>query len=326
MTFEYPQYFWFLTLLLFPIIWYFFKKKNSVPALAFSDTRILLDYKKPLKQYLRHSLFFLRLAAIALLILICAHPRRIKQIEKITEGIDIVIALDISGSMQATDFKPNRFEASKNIAVEFINKQEYDRIGLVVFGSESFTQCPVTQDHKTLVNLCRGIKQGIIEDGTAIGYGLATAINNLKDADTKSKIIILLTDGENNAGKVDPETAADLAVKYNIKVYTVGVGKKGFVDMPVQTFFGTAMQKVRVNIDEETLKLIAKKTGGMYFRAVDNDSLKKIYQEIDKLEKDKIREASEKETEELYLYFLIPAIFLLFLEMLLRRTYFRGLA
>ncbi|NOZ36182.1 MAG: VWA domain-containing protein [Chlorobi bacterium] len=323
MVFAHPSYFWLFLILIPMIIWYIFRKSKSQASLLYSSVNVFDNIKKPLKYYLRHLLFIIRLAVISLLILILARPQIEKVQNKITQGIDIVIALDISGSMLAQDFKPNRLEASKDIAIEFINKQENDRIGLVVFAGEAFTQCPVTIDHKVLINMFAGVKQGLIDDGTAIGHGLATAVNDLKDSKSKSKIVILLTDGENNAGNIDPMTAADLAAKYNIKVYTIGVGKNGYADMPVQTVFGTQMQKVEVKIDEETLKLIAKKTGGKYFRATDNNKLKKIYDEIEKLEKDKIKEKLGKKTEEEYMRFLIPALILLVLEILLRYTVLR---
>ena len=323
MNFAHPAYLWLLLGLIPLTVWYIRKKSKSQAGLHFSSTDVFLSMKKPLKQHLRHSLFIMRLLAVGLLIVTLARPQTQAEVDKVTEGIDIVIALDISGSMLATDFKPNRLEASKDIAIEFINKQEYDRIGLVVFSGESYTQCPVTGDHSVLINLFGEIKQGLIDDGTAIGHGLATAVNNLKDSQSKSKIVILLTDGENNAGNIDPMTAADLAATYGIKVYTIGVGKNGFADMPVQTVFGQQMQKVEVKIDEETLKSISAKTDGSYFRAVDNESLKQIYDEINKLEKDKIKETYQKVNEEKYMTFLIPAILLLILEMLLKVTVFK---
>ncbi|MCF6366751.1 MAG: VWA domain-containing protein [Bacteroidales bacterium] len=325
MTYAHPQYLWFLLRLIPLLLWYILKKRKSQASIRFSSTEVFKTYKKPLRQYLRHVLFLIRMIIIVLLIIILARPQTEKTNEKVTEGIDIVIALDISGSMLAQDFKPNRLEASKDIAVEFITKQEFDRIGLVVFSGESFTQCPVTLDHAVLINMFKDIKQGLIEDGTAIGYGLATAVNNLKDSKSKSKIVILLTDGENNAGNIDPMTAADLAAKFGIKVYTVGVGKNGFADMPVQTIFGQQLQQVEVKIDEETLKTISKKTDGRYFRATDNNSLKLIYEEINKLEKDKIKEKLEKYRDEEFMKFLFPALLLLISEMLLRLFVFRNI-
>ncbi len=323
MYFAHPQYLWLLSGLIPMTLWYIFKKRKNQASLKYSSADVFKTIKKPLKQYLRHSLFLIRLLIVALLIVVLARPQVQKSPDTIIEGIDIVIVLDISGSMLATDFKPNRLEASKDIAVEFINKQEYDRIGLVVFSGESFTQCPVTIDHSVLINMFHEIKQGLIDDGTAIGHGLATAVNNLKDSQSKSKIVILLTDGENNAGNIDPMTAADLAATYGIKVYTIGVGKNGYADMPIQTVFGQHMQKVEVKIDEETLKTISAKTGGKYFRAIDNNSLKQIYEEINKLEKDKIRDNYQKVNEEKYISFLIPAIILLIFEMLLKISVFR---
>ncbi len=325
MTYAHPQYLWLLLGLIPLLFWYVFKKRKSEATIRFSSTEVFKNYKKPLKQYLKHILFLLRMSIITLLILVLARPQSNKTNEKLTEGIDIVIALDISGSMLAQDFKPNRLEASKNIAIEFINKQEYDRIGLVVFAGESFTQCPVTIDHKVLINMFAGIKQGLIDDGTALGHGLATAVNNLKDSKSKSKIVILLTDGENNAGKISPMIAADLAAKFEIKVYTIGVGKNGYTQMPVNTIFGQQLQNVEVKIDEETLKTISKKTGGMYFRAIDNNSLKNVYEEINKLEKDKIREKLFKYKDEKFMNFLLPALLLLVLEMLLRLFVFKNL-
>jgi Ca-activated chloride channel family protein len=323
MNFSNPQYLWLLIGLIPLIFWYVYRKTKSQASLNYSSAEILKEFKKPIKQHLRHILFILRLTIFVLIIMAIARPQVQKSVDKVTEGIDIVIALDISGSMLATDFKPNRLEASKEIAIEFINKQEFDRIGLVVFSAESYTQCPVTIEHSVLINMFGGIKQGLIDDGTAIGYGLATAVNNLKDSRSKSKIVILLTDGENNTGTIDPITAAELAATYGIKVYTIGVGKNGYADMPVQTVFGQQMQKVEVKIDEETLKTISAKTEGKYFRAIDNNSLKQIYDEINTLEKDKIREKYQKLNEEKYLLFLIPACIILILEVVLKISVFK---
>lgn len=323
MKFLSPEYLW-LLLVIIPMIWWYIRKKRfSQATMRYSSLKEISNFKKPLRQHLRHLLFIMRISAIALLISALAKPVSEKFDEIIEEGIDIVIALDISGSMQAMDFKPNRLEASKDIAIEFIAKQKYDRIGLVVFSAESFTQCPVTLDHAVLISMFKDIQPGLLDDGTAIGYGLATAVNNLVESKSKSKIIILLTDGENNAGDIDPLTAADLAAKYGIKVYTIGVGKNGLADMPVKSIFGETVQKVEVRIDEETLKLISEKTDGRYFRATGNMQLKEIYKEIDKLEKDKIRENRKRTADSKFLIFLLSGFILICLEVLLKLTVFR---
>jgi len=278
------------------------------------------------RHYLRHILFVFRVAVISLLIIVLARPQATNKFQDVTtEGIDIVLTLDISGSMLARDFKPDRLQASKNVATEFISGRPYDRIGLVVFSGESFTQCPLTTDHAVLINLLRDIESGMIEDGTAIGNGLATAVNRIKDSDAKSRVIILLTDGVNNRGDIAPATAADIAKTFGIRVYTVGVGTMGMAPYPVQTPFGLQYQNMPVEIDEDILKQISQLTGGMYFRATDNDKLVQVYREIDKLEKSKIdvRQFSRKDEK-----FLIPALIafiLLGLEILVRHTIFRNL-
>jgi Ca-activated chloride channel family protein len=264
--------------------------------------------------------------ALALLIIVLARPQSTDRFQDVsTEGIDIVLALDISGSMLARDFKPDRLEASKNVATEFISGRPYDRIGLVVFSGESFTQCPLTTDHAVLINLMREIQSGMIEDGTAIGMGLATAVNRIKDSEAKSKVIILLTDGVNNRGEIAPATAAGIAKTFGIRVYTIGVGTQGMAPYPVQTPFGTQYQNMPVEIDEDILKEIAQTTGGRYFRATDNDKLVQVYNEIDKLEKSKIDVKQFIRKEEKYLNIAISAFSLLVLEILLRNTILRKL-
>jgi Ca-activated chloride channel homolog len=278
------------------------------------------------RHYLRHILFSFRVTAVTLLIIVLARPQATNKFQNIsTEGIDIVLTLDISGSMLARDFKPDRLEASKNVATEFISGRPYDRIGLVVFSGESFTQCPLTTDHAVLINLLRDIESGMIEDGTAIGNGLATAVNRIKDSDAKSRVIILLTDGVNNRGDIAPATAADIAKTFGIRVYTVGVGTIGMAPYPVQTPFGLQYQNMPVEIDEDILKEISQVTGGMYFRATDNDKLVQVYNEIDKLEKSKIdvRQFSRKD-EKFFLPALI-AFIMIGLEILIRHTLFRNL-
>jgi Ca-activated chloride channel family protein len=278
------------------------------------------------RHYLRHILFALRVVAIALLIIVLARPQRTDRYQDVsTEGIDIVLTQDISGSMLARDFKPDRLDAAKNIATEFISGRPYDRIGLVVFSGESFTQCPLTTDHAVLINLLREIQSGMIEDGTAIGMGLATAVNRIKDSKAKSKVIILLTDGVNNRGEIAPATAADIAKTFGIRVYTIGVGTQGTAPYPVQTPYGIQYQDMPVEIDEGILQEIAQKTGGKYFRATDNDKLTQVYKEIDKLEKSKIDVKQFSRKEEKYLIPAVIAFFLLLFEIAARNTIFKNL-
>ncbi len=310
------------------LLWYVLKKRNSQATLSISSIKSFKQEKLTLKKQFRHSLFLLRLLTIAALVAIISKPQSVQNQppEKEIEGIDIVIALDISSSMLARDFTPNRLDASKDIAMKFIAGRENDQVGLVVFSGESFTQCPLTSDRKQIINLFSGINQGLIEDGTAIGMGLANAVERLTSSKANSKVIILLTDGENNAGEIDPLTAADLAKKYGIRVYTIGVGKNGMAPYPVQDPFGRVYFKnMEVRIDENSLTEIAKKTGGTYFRATDNAKLTSIYEEIDKMEKSKIyvREFNLKK-DEYFIFALFAGIFML-LELLLRLTLFRSL-
>jgi Ca-activated chloride channel family protein len=275
---------------------------------------------------MRYILFALKVILLALLIIMLARPQTTNYWEdRTTEGIDIVIALDISSSMLARDFVPNRLEASKDVAISFISGRPNDRMGLVVFSGESFTQCPLTTDHAVLINLFKDIKQGMIEDGTAIGMGLANAVNRLKDSDTKSKVIILLTDGVNNMGAIDPITAAQLAKSFGIRVYTIGVGKNGYAPYPVQTMFGIQYQDMEVKIDEETLKKISEITDGKYFRATNNRKLKQIYKEIDKLEKSKIQVKKFSSKNDEFMPLAQLAVFLLSLIILIRYTIMRNI-
>ncbi|MBE0667869.1 MAG: VWA domain-containing protein, partial [Bacteroidales bacterium] len=284
-----------------------------------STARFFGEREKTFRHYLRHVLFGLRLMVLSLVIIVIARPQNVdKWQSSTTEGIDIVLAIDISGSMLARDFNPDRLEASKNVATEFISGRPYDRMGLTVFSGESFTQCPLTSDHAVLINLLREVKSGIIEDGTAIGVGLATAINRIKDSDAISKVIILLTDGVNNRGAIDPLTAAEIAKTFGIRVYTIGVGSMGYADYPVQTPFGIQYQKMQVEIDEALLEKIALMTGGMYFRATDNTSLQQVYSEIDKLEKSKIETREHSKREEIFMPWALAAALLLTTELLLR--------
>lgn len=277
LTFAYPYYFWLLLITVPIIVWYILKKRKSQATIRFSSTESFENDKISVGKYLRHILFVLRILVISLFIVILARPQAINhEHEDLTKGIDIILALDISSSMLARDFRPNRLEASKDLAIKFISGRRLDRIGLVVFSGETFTQCPLTVDHAVLINLFQDIKQGLLEDGTAIGIGLANAVNRLKNSEAISRVVILLTDGVNNSGEISPITAADLAAKYGIRVYTIGVGKNGYAPYPVQTSFGVSMQQMEVEIDEKTLKIISEKTGGQYFRATNNNKLKQI--------------------------------------------------
>jgi len=310
-------------LLIIPLlaILYVYRQKRGYSSLRLSSLYPLNEAPRSWKYYFRHLPFILRIAALSLLILVLARPQSTSSWENIeTEGIDIVLALDISGSMLAEDFKPNRLEASKDVAMEFIAGRPNDRMGLVVFSGESFTQCPLTTDHAVLMNLFQDIKSGMIEDGTAIGLGLANSVSRLKDSEAISKVIILLTDGVNNQGEIAPLTAAEIAETFGIRVYTVGVGSRGTAPYPFKTAFGVQYQNIEVKIDEEVLQQIADMTDGKYFRATDNQKLKEIYEEIDALEKSKIevKEISRK-TEEYHLWALIAGLVLLF-EALLRTT------
>jgi Ca-activated chloride channel family protein len=242
-----------------------------------------------------------------------------------TEGIDIMMALDISGTMLAEDLRPNRLEAAKSVATEFIAGRPNDNIGLVVFAGESFTQCPLTTDHAVLINLFNGIKYGMIEDGTAIGLGLANSVGRIKDSMAKSKVVILLTDGSNNAGEIAPLTAAEIAKTFGIRVYTIGVGTRGVAKFPYQTPMGIRYQDMQVDIDEDMLKQVASMTGGNYFRATDNNKLKEIYAEIDQMEKTKIRVQEYSKKKDIYLPFALLALLCLLGELILKNTILRKL-
>jgi len=319
-----PGYLLLLVLIVPMIVWYIMKNNKSNAEIRISTISPFKNIKKSPKIYLRHVIFALRILAIIFLIIVMARPQSSHSWKETnTEGIDIVMAIDISSSMLAQDFKPNRLEAAKDVASSFVLGRENDRIGLVVFAGESFTQCPLTTDHAVLVNLFKDINSGMIEDGTAIGLGLANAVNRLKDSKSKSKVAILLTDGVNNKGEIAPETAAELANSYGIRVYTIGVGTKGQAPYPVQTAFGVKMQSMPVEIDEAVLRKIAELTDGKYFRAVDKSALKNIYKEIDKLEKTKIEVKNYSKKQEMFLLFGLIALFVLLCELVLRYTVLR---
>lgn len=319
-----PKYFLLLILLVPMIAWYIWREKRSHADLQFSSLRAFKGIKHAGRVWMRHLLFVLKLFAIVFIVTALARPQASNSWQTYSsEGIDIVLALDISGSMLARDFKPDRLEAAKEVATKFILERPQDRIGLVVFSGESFTQCPLTTDQAVLVNLLRDVKSGMIEDGTAIGLGLANAVNRLKDSPGKSKVAILLTDGVNNRGAIAPATAAELAKTYGIRVYTVGVGTYGEAPYPVQTPFGIQLQNMPVEIDEDVLKQIAAVTDGKYFRATDNDKLAQIYQEIDQLEKTKTETKHFSKKDEKYFIFGLIGMLLLISESVLRYTLLR---
>ncbi|QTE35921.1 VWA domain-containing protein [Mucilaginibacter gossypii] len=323
--FAHPGFFWLFISIPLMVGWYIWKQKQLQGNLAMPTIRGFAMITKSMLPRFRHLGIILRSFAMAALIIALARPQSsLSWQDTTTEGIDIVIASDISGSMLAEDFKPNRLEAGKNIAIDFIQNRPNDRIGLVVFSGESFTQCPLTIDHSVLVNLYADIKNGMIEDGTAIGMGLATAVNRLKDSEAKSKVVILLTDGSNNSGSIPPVTAAEIAKQFGVRVYTVGIGTNGFAPYPVQTPMGIQYQRMKVDIDEGTLSKIATITGGKYFRATNNNALKDIYEQIDKLEKAKIDVTQYRKKTERFLPFAIIALALLSLEFLTRNTLLKG--
>ncbi|RHR43207.1 VWA domain-containing protein [Parabacteroides sp. AF18-52] len=327
MVFANPTYLYLLLLLIPMIGWYIWKLCKSQASLQVSSSEAFdAPGATSWKVYLRHVPFALRMAAIAVLIIILARPQSTNSWQNTsTEGIDIVMAMDISSSMLAQDFKPNRLEASKDVAASFINGRPNDNIGLVVFAAESFTQCPLTTDHTVLLNLFKDIQPGIIQDGTAIGLGLANAVSRIKDSQAKSKVIILLTDGVNNAGEIAPVTAAEIAKTFGIRIYAIGVGTQGKAPYPFQTAFGVQYQDIDVEIDEPTLKQIASTTGGQYFRATDNSSLKEIYSEIDKMEKTKISVQQYSKKQEEYKNWALLLFALLLVEILLRNTLLRNI-
>jgi Ca-activated chloride channel family protein len=326
MSFANPNFLWLLLALPVMIAWYVYKIFNKANALLISSPALFNGYKPTLKTYFQHFPFFLRSIAVAALIVALARPQSKHSWQDVkTEGIDIVLAIDISASMLAKDLKPDRLEASKAVATKFIENRPDDRIGLVIFSGESFTQCPLTTDHTVLKNLFSSVKTGMVQDGTAIGMGLATAVSRLKDSKAKSKVVILLTDGVNNSGSIAPELAADLARPFGIRIYTIGVGTKGMALSPVNIYPNGqyVYDYVKVDIDESVLKKISNATGGKYFRATDNAKLKAIYAEIDKMEKTIIEEKQYSRKAELFHPLAIAAFVLLIIEFLLKNTVFK---
>ncbi len=318
---------WFLLLLVIVpliIIWYILKRNTSTTSIGYSDISTIQKVRHSFRQRMMHVPFILRMLLISVLIFIIAQPQKsFDKNDYKVEGIDILMALDISGSMLAEDFKPNRLEASKEVAAQFIDGRPTDRVGLIIFSSEAFMQCPLTIDHKVLKSFFSEVKSGMITDGTAIGDGLGLSIAHIKQSKAVSKVIILLTDGINNTGSLDPQTAAEIAKKFGIRVYTIGVGTMGKAPYPFQTSFGIQYQNIDVQIDENLLKQVAETTGGKYFRATNKEKLEQIYNQIDKLEKSKIDVTKYNNRHDEYFIFTLVAIGLLLLEILLRYTIFK---
>lgn len=325
-SFAHPYFFGLLLLIPFIIWWQLRKKKTDKPAMRLTTLSGLANVKPSWKVRLRPVLFVLRLVAFAALIVALARPQSSNVTESIdSEGIDIVLSVDVSGSMLAEDLQPNRIEAAKKVAIDFVDQRPTDRIGLVVFAGESFTQCPITIDHNVLKEQISNIKSGVLVDGTAIGMGLATGVDRLRNATGKSRVLILLTDGVNNTGLIDPSTALEIAKAYKVRVYTIGVGTQGSAPYPVQGAGGMQKQMMPVQIDEPLMQKVAKETGGKYFRATNNKSLAAIYTEINQLEKTRIDISTYKHYAELFFPFAFLAIVCITLEMLLRYTVFRSI-
>jgi Ca-activated chloride channel family protein len=325
-SFKYPFVLYLLAILPVMIVWYWRKHKKSTADITYSSLQIFASIKPTLRERLFHLPVLLRTIAVGLLIIAVARPQSFSTGENVyTEGIDVAILLDISGSMLAEDFKPNRLDAAKNVIDEFIQGRTSDKIGLVVFASESFTQCPLTIDYSVLRNLLGEIKSGMIADGTAIGTAIANGVNRLKDSDAKSKTLILLTDGVNNSGEIDPITAAQIAAKFGIRIYTVGVGTQGEAPYPFQTPFGKRYQMVPVEIDEGILQQVADITDGMYFRATDNNKLEEIYAKIDELEKTRVEITSYRNAQELFYNWAGFGFIFLLIEMGMVRVFLRKL-
>lgn len=325
MSFAHPWFFGLLLLIPFLIWWQYRDKKYDNPSIRLTTISGIKEVKPGWRVTLRPLLFWLRILSLAFLAVALARPQSSSVSESIdSEGIDIVMSVDVSGSMLAEDLKPNRIEAAKEVATEFVDGRPTDRVGLVIFAGESFTQVPITIDHNVLKQQISQIKSGVLVDGTAIGMGLATGVDRLRASKAKSRVLILLTDGVNNTGLIDPSTALEIAKRYKVRVYTIGIGSEGQAPYPVQTPFGTQKQMMPVQIDEALLQKIAKETGGKYYRATSNRSLKSIYTEIDQLEKTKIEVSSYKHYAELFFPFALLAILFLAVEMLLRYTIFKS--
>lgn len=320
--FSQPIFFGLFILIPILILWYVrnFNKQNAAITISTTAAKGLRSFKTSM----RHLPFILRMLTLSLIILALARPQTKNDEQRAEgEGIDIILCIDVSGSMTARDFQPNRLEAAKAVAASFVERRPTDRIGIVIFSGESFTLCPLTTDKTVLLSAIRSIRNGLLEDGTAIGAGLSTSVDRLRNSGGKSKVVLLLTDGVNNGGLIDPKTAKEIAKTFAIKVYTVGVGSEGYAPQPINTPLGVVMEKQKVNIDEKLMTEIAVETGGKYFRAKDNESLNTIYATIDKLEKSKVEIINTIRFQEKFYPFVIGALFFMLLEILLRYTVFR---
>ena len=318
MFFEYPKLLWLMVVpVLMALHYIWIELSGRRPHLRVSTSVPWMQGGRSFMSLLRHVPFLLRVFALVMIIIAIARPRSSQEMERVdTEGIDIILAMDVSTSMLARDFTPDRINASKDIAIEFIAQRPSDRMGIVVFAGESFTQCPLTTDRATLINMMKEVQTDLIEDGTAIGNGLATAVARMKDSDAKSRVVILLTDGVNNRGEISPQMAAEIAKTYGVRVYTIGVGANGMAPYPVMTPWGVEVQNVKVEIDEDLLSEIADATGGRYFRATDNTKLAEIYSEINKMEKARTTVDSFPVYKELFGMYALLALLALLLELL----------
>jgi len=326
MSFAHPTYFLLLLFLPIFVYSYFWREKRRLSDFRYPDLRLLQGMKRSWRIRLRHLPFVFRMAGTILLTVALARPQaHDREEKKTTEGIDIILCLDTSTSMAAEDLKPNRIEAAKIVAKEFVEGRQTDRIGLVPFAAQSFTQCPLTTDYPVLLSLLGDLHMRMVEDGTAIGMAMGTAINRLRESTAKSKVVILLTDGQNNRGELDPVTAGHAAAALGIKVYTIGVGTRGLAPYPIETVFGIQYQKIPVDIDEDMLREIAQTTGARYYRATDEKKLRDIYHQIDQLERSKVEVVEYRQVAELFSPWLASALLCLLLEMVFASTRFRKL-
>ena len=326
--FAYPWVLWALIIVPLLWLWHFLRFQQRKIEVQLPTLKLATQAKPTLKMVLYHFLFIAKTAAVGLLIVAIARPQSSSSWQNVkAEGIDIILTMDISGSMLARDLEPNRLEAAKEVAIEFIDKRINDRIGLVIYAGEAYTQSPLTTDHSVIKNLMGSLKNGMVEDGTAIGVGLAVAVNRLKESKAKSKVVVLLTDGTNNSGDIPPLTAAEIARKFGVKVYTIAVGTNGMAPMPVRYPNGqTGYQNQQVYIDEVTLEKIAKQTNGMHFRATDNESLEEIYAKIDELEKTEIDVKEFRKRNERFYSWAMAAAIILLLEFILRKTILKSIS